>query len=453
MLTVYLCLVRQHDLALVALAAAVCGVAAFAAVNLMHHVMRSEGSLRTAWLGVASIVTGAGIWATHFTGMLAFNPGVPVGYNPTLTVASLVVGIATTGLGFLTALSTAIPFARALGGAIVGVGVALMHYMGMSAFDVSGHIEWDETLVVASLAFGVLLGSAALEIGLRHLTRWAAGAGAVLLAGAICGLHFTAMAAAALIPDPAAAVLPNSFPPHWLAVLVAFAALAILVLALAALALDVRDRRRAERESDRMRGLANAAIEGLLVCDGDAIVAVNASLAALIGVEEAGLIGGSVASVLPEASSPLDEPNRAVETTLRSASGAEILVEAIRRPIVFAGRPHSAIAVRDLRDRKRAQSVIEFLAHNDALTGLANRATFNDSLEGAVAACRREARRFAVLRFDVDRFKEVNDLFGYSDADEVLQAVARYAADAIESNCLIARVGGDEFAVIDPELT
>jgi diguanylate cyclase (GGDEF)-like protein len=455
MLTVYLCLVDQHDLRLVALAAAVCAVSAFAAVNLLHHVLRYEDALRTVWLGVASLATGAGIWATHFTAMLAFNPGVHVGYNAVLTVASLAVAVGMTGLGFLTAICLAYPLARALGGAIVGLGVALMHYMGMDAFEVSARIQWNHALVFASLALGVLLGAAALEIGLRRLTRSAVACGSVLLAGSICGLHFTAMAAATVIPGPAAAIPANAIQPHWLAVLVSLAALAILLLALAALALDVRDRRRVERESDRMRGLANAAFEGLLVCDEDAIVAVNASLIALIGAEEADLIGGSLASILPDASmrpSPLDEPNRAVETKLRSASGAEILVEAIRRSIVFAGRPHSAIAVRDLRDRKRAQRVIEFLAHNDALTGLANRATFNNTLEDAIAAYRREGR-LAVLRFDIDRFKEINDLFGYAAADELLRTVARCASDAIEPGCLIARVGGDEFAVIIPELT
>ncbi|MBV8472001.1 MAG: diguanylate cyclase, partial [Hyphomicrobiales bacterium] len=453
-MTVYLCLVGQHDLRLVALAAAICGVAAFAAINLLHHVIRSEGAFRTLWLAVAALASGAGIWATHFIAMLAFNPGAPVGYNAVLTGASLAAGVAMTGLGFMTAISAAFPFARALGGAIVGIGVALMHYMGMDALEVSGSIQWDPSLVVASIILSVLLGAAALEIGLRRLTAPAVAFGALLLAAAICSLHFTAMAAASLIPGPGP-IPANSIPPRWLAILVSFAALGIMLLALAALAMDLRDRRRAERESDRMRGLADAALEGLLICDDDTIVAVNASLAALIGAEEAKLIGGALAAIIPDASTrsgALAEPHRAVETMLLSASGALILVEAIRRPIVFAGRPHSAIAVRDLRDRKRAQSVIDFLAHNDALTGLANRATFNVNLEEAIAACRRGGR-LAVLRFDVDRFKEVNDLFGYADADDLLRTVARCASEAIELDCLIARVGGDEFAVVVPDLT
>ncbi len=453
MWTVYLCLVGQHDLRLVALAAAVCGVAAFAAVNLLHHVLRSEGGLRTVWLAVAALASGAGIWATHFIAMLAFNPGAPVGYNAALTGASLAAGVAITGLGFMTAISAALPFARALGGGIVGIGVALMHYMGMDALEVSGSIQWDHSLMVASIVLGVVLGAAALEIGLRRLTGSAVALGALLLAASICSLHFTGMAAASLIPGPDS-IPANSIPPRWLAVLVSFAALAVMLLALAALALDLRDRRRAEREGDRMRGLADAAFEGLLICHEDTIVAVNASLAALIGAEQARLIGDTLASIIPEASTrsgALEQPNRAVETVLLSAGGAQIMIEAIRRPIVFAGRPHSAIAVRDLRDRKRAQSVIEFLAHNDSLTGLANRATFNVNLEEAIAACR-GGSRLAVLRFDVDRFKEVNDLFGYADADELLRTVARCASETIELDCLIARVGGDEFAVLVPEL-
>ena len=456
MLTVYFCLVGQHDLRLVALAAVVCSLASFTAISLLHHALKTDDGLRRVWLCVAALATGGGIWATHFIAMLAFDPGLPSGYDTALTLASLGVAIAMTGLGFTAALSPSIPFARWFGGAIAGAGVAVMHYMGMSAFEISGHLRWDDGLVVASLLLGVLLAAAALPVGLHRPTRSSISVGAALLIAAICGLHFTAMGAASLVADPRIAVPTNSIPSQWLAIIVSAAALAVLLLALAALALDVRERRNAKLETDRMHALADAAFEGLLVCDGGTVVAVNASLIALIGTSEDQLVGGPVAAILPEASisaSRLVTANLAVETVLRMADGAEILVEAIRRPIDYSGRPHSAIAVRDLRDRKQAERDIEFLAHNDTLTGLANRASFKDSLKKAIAARRAGSAHLAILRFDIDRLKEVNEQFGYSAGDELLRTFARCARGALDAGCSIARVGSDEFAIIAPELT
>src|SRR5687768_3108329 len=99
MLKVYTCIVQEHDLRLVVLAAVVCLLASVTAINLLHHVRRSTGSMRKVWLGVAATATGFGIWATHFIAMLAFEPGIPSGYNITLTVLSLIAAIVLTGIG------------------------------------------------------------------------------------------------------------------------------------------------------------------------------------------------------------------------------------------------------------------------------------------------------------------------------------------------------------------
>ena len=116
MLTVYTCLVYEHDLRLVALAGIICAIASFTAVNLLHHVTRTQGVLRRVWLYVAATTTGFGIWATHFIAMLAFTPGIQNGYNVALTFVSLFAAILLTGVGLSTALSTAVPHARWVGG-------------------------------------------------------------------------------------------------------------------------------------------------------------------------------------------------------------------------------------------------------------------------------------------------------------------------------------------------
>ena len=167
MLKVYTCIATQHDLRLVCLAALVCTLASFTAVNLLHHVGRSERAMRRIWLAVAAVATGFGIWSTHFIAMLAFQPAVPSGYNIALTIASLVAAIALTGTGLTVGMSPRVPYARWIGGAIVGGGIAVMHYTGMAAFEIAGRVVWDLPLVAASIALGGLFGAAALPVALR----------------------------------------------------------------------------------------------------------------------------------------------------------------------------------------------------------------------------------------------------------------------------------------------
>src|SRR5579864_8599585 len=109
MLIVYNCIVTQHDLRLVGLAAFICAVASFTAVTLLQHVRKSTGSMRNLWLVVSAVATGFGIWATHFIAMLAFSPGIPSGYNIILTFLSLIAAIILTGAGSTVAVMTTLP--------------------------------------------------------------------------------------------------------------------------------------------------------------------------------------------------------------------------------------------------------------------------------------------------------------------------------------------------------
>ena len=161
MLKIYDCIAYAHDLRLVGLAAVICVVASFAAINLLHHARKSRGQMRLVWLTVSAISTGFGIWATHFVAMLAFTPGIPSGYNIALTILSLVAAILLTGAGLAMSL---IPNWRAgpwVGGAIVAGGIAAMHSTGMAAFEIAGVILWDHVLVVASIVLGAAIGAVA----------------------------------------------------------------------------------------------------------------------------------------------------------------------------------------------------------------------------------------------------------------------------------------------------
>ena len=162
MLTVYNCIVHAHDLRLVGLAAVICLLASFTAVNLLNHVRTSTGNMRVAWLCVSATATGFGIWATHFIAMLAFSPGLPTAYNISLTFLSLVAAICLTGAGLSVALRSKL--GAWIGGGIVGGGIAAMHYTGMAAFEVQGWILWNPVLVATSIVLGGVLGAVALPV-------------------------------------------------------------------------------------------------------------------------------------------------------------------------------------------------------------------------------------------------------------------------------------------------
>ena len=107
----------------------------------------------------------------------------------------------------------------------------------------------------------------------------------------------------------------------------------------------------------------------------------------------------------------------------------------------------------DITEKKEAAEKIMVLARTDALTGLANRATFIDRLRQAVAAAKRGASPFAVLYIDLDHFKDVNDTLGHSAGDLLLKSAAEHLRRSCRESDLVARLGGDEFAILQTELS
>ncbi|MGA0597522.1 bifunctional diguanylate cyclase/phosphodiesterase [Enterovirga sp. CN4-39] len=452
MFTVIGCLRDAHDPWLVGLAASICALSAITTIQLLRHA-RKSGSLRgrALWIAIGALSGGSGIWATHFIAMLAFEPGLPSGYNLPLTILSLVYAVTLTGAGLSIALTRGLPGAAPIGGVVLGAGIAAMHYTGMAAYEVSGQISWDPILVAVSLLLGASLGAGALALSSTGSAPRSHLVAALLLVLAICSHHFTAMGAVTIVPDGSVEISAAAVPPRWLAAVVALASFAILLLACAAVALDIRDRRHASREQDRLRSLANAAVEGLLVCTGDTIVSANDSFAKLVGTTSSDLIGASLSNFLADGPTRLSlaaNPDQAFETELRETGGARIPVEVIFHPVSYGAQPHYAVAVRDLRARRRAEGQIRYLAHHDPLTGLANRASFHRHLDQEIKRAKLAGTKIAVLCLDLDRFKEVNDLFGHAAGDNMLVHVAKLVTSALDEPNLLARLGGDEFAII-----
>jgi diguanylate cyclase (GGDEF)-like protein/PAS domain S-box-containing protein len=115
------------------------------------------------------------------------------------------------------------------------------------------------------------------------------------------------------------------------------------------------------------------------------------------------------------------------------------------------GKPQYLVGViEDVTERRRAEERIAHLAHHDPLTDLPNRAAFVEHLAATLARAEKASDHFAVLCIDLDRFKEVNDVFGHSVGDALLREVARRLNEAA-GEAFLARLGGDEFTIVVAE--
>ena len=106
------------------------------------------------------------------------------------------------------------------------------------------------------------------------------------------------------------------------------------------------------------------------------------------------------------------------------------------------------VITQDISERRRATERIRYLAEHDPLTGLANRRRLHEQLEGELESSRRQGTKFAVHVIDVDRFKTVNDLFGHAEGDRLLVDLATCLRQEARESDMIARIGGDEFVIL-----
>lgn len=131
------------------------------------------------------------------------------------------------------------------------------------------------------------------------------------------------------------------------------------------------------------------------------------------------------------------------------ADGKEFPVEYRSHPIFAEGRIAGAvITFSDISDRKARQDAVWFQANHDALTGLPNRGLFEDRLDNALSAARRQLVQGAVLFVDLDRFKAANDRHGHAVGDALLREAAQRMRACVRESDTVARLGGDEFVIL-----
>src|SRR5205085_4010167 len=145
-----------------------------------------------------------------------------------------------------------------------------------------------------------------------------------------------------------------------------------------------------------------------------------------------------------------DRQRDGVLTRQIRADGSILEVEIFGKAIQYQGRSAMMVALIDVTDRKRAERRIAHIASHDALTDLPNRTALDEHFRDMLERSRENGESFAGLCIHLDRFKEINDLFGHSVGDLVLCEVSRRLREA-SGDALLARIGGDEFIALAPE--
>ncbi len=210
-------------------------LASYAALHASAHIAHlHETASKLAWAVISAFTLGVGIWSMHFIGMLALSLPCHIYYEPLITLISMVPSILASGvaLGFH-GTKRLPPFVSSI---LLGIGIGMMHYIGMAAMRLEGIILYDPSLFTLSILVAVALSYLALRVkrDAVYSNRRRNIQVAIIMGGAVSGMHYTAMSAAYFVRGNAAALPTTVFTPNTLAVLIA---LTTIFLALAALSL------------------------------------------------------------------------------------------------------------------------------------------------------------------------------------------------------------------------
>jgi len=236
------------------------------------------------------------------------------------------------------------------------------------------------------------------------------------------------------------------------------------VIASAAIHRDISTARRAAEalraSEERYRRIVETAYEGIWVIDAQNMTTfVNPRLAEMLGWTVEEMVGRPVFDFLDadaRATFIANQPDRRkgnsrqreVRFTRKDGTDCWTLLS-IRPNLDQAGHYEGALAmVMDITERRRDQKALEYQALHDALTGLPNRLLLAERLGQALVAARAAQQQVAVLILDLDHFKEVNEAFGLQAGDRLLEQVGPRLRSEIGAEDMVARLSGDEFAVL-----
>lgn len=467
-----------YDLRLVFISLVIAMFGAYTALELAGQVIVAKKLAHKYWLIGGAIALGVSIWVMHFIAILAYQLPIPITYNFSIVLASMVVAIIGCGVGlFLVSCQPLVPVLLFCGSFFVGLAIIGMHNTAMQAMQLAAEPSYNIQLVILSDLWAITLSLAGLWLIFHPSAKTIVSKeiirklGSALLMGvAIDGMHYIAMAALSYYPNANKLRLAGSGIDNYvLAITIAIAAMSILILALLASYFGQRlsaetataeTLRESEKQYQNLYDLAPDAYISI-AADGT-ITSVNQFCADYLGYSKEELLGTS-------AWITVYEPDREwvqqwVEKIFREKlPTSEVEMRKVRKNgSVFWIRERSKLLLdgdgtgialnmicRDVTERKQMEEQLRQNALHDALTGLPNRVLFMDRLGLAVEhAKRNQDYLFAVLFLDLDRFKIINDSLGHLIGDQLLMAIAHRLKTCLRPIDTVARLGGDEFTIL-----
>lgn len=266
----------SYNLKLVVLSYVIAVLASYVALDFVGRLRAEKSSTsKLYWLIGGAFAMGTGIWSMHFIGMLAFIMPMPMGYEFFWTISSLFVAIAASGFALYILRSSVLPFSYiAKAGILIGLGIATMHYMGMEGMRAHVTIHYLPSLFFLSIAIGILASEIALWLAIKsNMTSTKRQfnfklISALVMGVAICGMHYTGMAAAVFTPDMTMESMPEAtIQPTLLAFFIAGITALIIGLALTVSLYYKKMITAVENEKKFLNAMLDNLEDGIIACD------------------------------------------------------------------------------------------------------------------------------------------------------------------------------------------
>ena len=247
---------------LVLVAGSVCLFGTWVGMRHFARARATEGSTRVGWLFMASVGTGAALWASTFISILALDPSLNSGFEPIATGAVLLLAILACLIGFEIG-SRHFTLAPEAGGLVMGAGILGMHFIAFRGWHIAGTVEWNVYGIAVTFVLGLGLSALAVNRANRPVTRWCRHGAAIVLAFMVCAMHYALTASASPIADAPIALPGYLLPAHVLGVAVIGAVLLVMGSGFSTYVIDLRVRKESADRihqlsfNDTMTGLPN----------------------------------------------------------------------------------------------------------------------------------------------------------------------------------------------------
>jgi NO-binding membrane sensor protein with MHYT domain len=251
---------------LVLVAGSVCLFGTWVGMRHFACARATEGSTRHGWLFMASVGTGAALWASTFISILALDPSLNSGFDLVPTAGTLIIAIISCLVGFEIGSKPKPALAPEIGGLVMGTGILAMHYLGLKAWHINGITQWNGNGVAVTFVLGLGLGTLSVNRANRPVTRWCRHGAAITLAVMICAMHYALTASATAIPDTSVVLSADLIPAKMLGVGVVGAVLLVMGSGFSSYTIDLRARTESAKRihqlsfNDAMTGLSLATL-------------------------------------------------------------------------------------------------------------------------------------------------------------------------------------------------